>query len=179
MTEEVDDFLAHYGVKGMKWGKRSASSGSQIPRSTRRAASSDAKEYAQAKMYFGEGAGIRRRQINAKVTQRSKDPAYKEEFDRQLANQDMAKAGAKARGQRKRTDVVAGTKKTAKGIHHILNGNSQYANAAAAVLVGGAMYAHKKGIDKMLLDKGKTMINDPRFRRQAGDIFEQVRNFKG
>lgn len=175
----VDEFLQHYGVRGMKWGKRNSKSGSTIPRSTQRAANSDAKEYAQAKMYFGEGAGIRRRQINAKVTQRSKDPAYKEAFEKSLDAQDMAKAGAKARGQRKRTDAVKGTKKTAKGIHHILNGNSQYANAAAAILVGGAMYAHKTGIDKMLLDKGKTLLNDPKFRKQSSDIFDQIKNFKG
>ena len=178
MTDQLDDFLEHYGIPGMKWGNRS-SKGSSIPRSTQRAASGDAKEFARAKMYFGEGAGIRRRQINAKVTQRSKDPAYKEAFDKSLENQDMAKAGAKARGQRKRTDAVKGTKKTAKGIHHILNGNSQYANAAAAIIVGGAVYAHKKGIDKMLLDKGKTLLNDPSFRKQAGDVFDQIKNFKG
>jgi hypothetical protein len=177
MSNEVESFLQHYGIPGMKWGKRSGAKGSGIPRSTQRAATKDATEFARAKMYYGEGAGIRRRQINAQVTQRSKDPAYKEAFDKSLADQDMAKAGAKARGQRKRTDTVKTTKKTVKGIHHILNGNSQYANVAAAVIVGGAMYAHKTGIDKMLFDKGKMLLNDPKFRRQAGDIFDQIRNF--
>jgi hypothetical protein len=175
--DEVDDFLAHYGIPGMKWGKRSSKSSSGIPRSTQRAAAKDAKEFARAKMYYGEGAGIRRRQINAQVKQRSNDPAYKQAFDKSLADQDMAKAGAKARGQRKRTDTVNNTKKTVKGVHHILNGNSQYANVTAALLVGGAVYAHKKGIDKMLIDKGKTLINDPKFRKQAGDIFDQIRNY--
>lgn len=179
MSEPIDDFLEHYGVPGMKWGKRSSGKGSSIPRSTQRAASKDAKEHALAKMYFGEGAGIRRRQINAKVKQRSVDPAYKEAFEKSLSEQDMGKAGAKARSQRKRTDTVKGTKKTVKGVHHILNGNSQYANITAAALVGGAVYLHKTGIDKMLLDKGKTLINDPKFRKQAGDIFDQIKNFNG
>jgi hypothetical protein len=179
MEVEVDDFLAHYGVVGMKWGKRSSKKSSSVPRSTQRAADKDAKEFARAKMYFGEGAGIRRRQIKAQVDQRSKDPAYKDAFEKSLANQNLAEAAAKARGQRKRTDALNSTKKTAKGIHHIINGNSQYANAAAAVIVGGAIYAHKKGIDKMLLDKGKMLINDPAFRRQAGDIFDQIKNFNG
>lgn len=179
MPESVDDFLEHYGIPGMKWGKRSSGGGSSTPRATERTAAKDAKEHARAKMYYGEGAGIRRRQIKATVDQRSKDPAYKEAFDRHSGKQDMAKAGAKARSERKRTDVIKGGTKTAKGIHHILNGNSQYANAAAAVIVGGAVYAHKKGIDKMIVDKGKTLLNDPRFRKQAGDIFDQIKNYKG
>ena len=44
MDVVVDEFLAHYGVKGMKWG-------------VRRAARKDANEFAAAKMYYGKGAG--------------------------------------------------------------------------------------------------------------------------
>lgn len=167
-------YLAHYGVIGMRWGK-SSSRPSGTPRKTERAASKDAKEFAKAKMYYGEGAGIRRRQINNTVKSRSKDSAYKEAFNRNLANQDFAKAGAQARSKRKRTDAVNGTKKTARGINHMLRGNGQYASATAASLVVGATYAHKKGIDKMLLNKGKATLNSPEFKRQANNIKNQFK----
>lgn len=49
--------LMHYGVKGMKWG-------------VRRRARRDAKEFTQAKMYYGEGAGNRRKLIKATVKAR-------------------------------------------------------------------------------------------------------------
>lgn len=173
--DEVDDFLAHYGVKGMRWGRRKGIEG--VPARTNRMASKDAKEAALAKVYYGEGAGIRRRQINAIVSTRSKDPAYKKAFDQHLADQDLAKASSKAHSKRKRTDVTKGTVKTAKGIRHIINGNPQYASATAAVLVGGALYAHKTGIDKLLFDKGKTAYNDAKS-RASGDIFDQIRKHK-
>jgi hypothetical protein len=173
--DEVDDFLAHYGVKGMRWGRRQSVEG--VSRRTNRMAAKDAKEHIQAKMYYGEGAGVRRRQIKAVVTERSKDESYRKAFDAHVNGQDLAKASAKAHSKRKRTDVVQGTKKTARGINHIINGNPQYASAAAAVIVGGAMYAHKLGIDKIVMDKGKTMYNDMKH-RGTGDIFDQIRKAK-
>jgi hypothetical protein len=181
MDDEVDEFLAHFGVTGMKWGHRKGGI-EGVPSKTNRLAAKDAKEHALAKMYYGEGAGVRRRQIKNVVETRKKDPAYAKAFDHHLSNQDLAKASSKAHSKRKRTDVVKGTTKTAKGIHHILNGNAQYASATAALLVGGAMYAHKAGIDKMLLDKGKTLISDlksTKSQKLPGDFEEQIKNFKG
>ncbi|QFG09306.1 hypothetical protein SEA_SLOOPYJOE_11 [Arthrobacter phage Sloopyjoe] len=175
MADEVDDFLAHYGVKGMRWGRRKGVEG--VSRRTNRMASKDAKEYIEAKMYYGEGAGVRRRQIKAVVSERSKDDSYKKAFDEHVNGQDLAKASAKAHSKRKRTDVVKGTKKTARGINHIINGNPQYASAAAALVVGGAMYIHKSGIDKLVMDKGKTMYSEAKS-RATGDIFDQIRRAK-
>lgn len=99
--------LYHYGIKGMKWGIRRYQNkdGTLTPAGIKRYAKSDAKEYAEAKMFYGEGAGNRRKLINATVKQRSKQAAYKEEFERQLAQQDMAKAASKGKTERKVRDT--------------------------------------------------------------------------
>lgn len=95
--------LMHYGVKGMKRGVR------------RR----DAKEFTQAKMYYGEGAGNRRKLIKATVKARSKDPLYKSEFDKAVANTDMGKRASQARRQRGRKNARNSAGKTVRGVGNI------------------------------------------------------------
>lgn len=157
-----EEALAHFGVKGMHWGVRK-NRAPGVSRSTDREAAKDAKEFARARAFFGEGAGTRRKLIKQTVEGKSRrDPNYKKAFERHLAAQDTSKHVDKAKAERKRKNVVKSTTKTARGIRHILNGNAQYASLAAALLVGGAMYARKAGIDKVILRAGKTAFSAAR-----------------
>ena len=154
--------LAHFGVKGMKWGVRRSDIPGVSARTSRDAAK-DAKEFARAKVFYGEGAGTRRKLIKATVEGKArKDPSYKKAFDHHLSNQDTSKHASKARSERKRKDVRKGTAKTARGVSHMLRGNSQYASAAAAGLFAVGAAAHKAGIDKMILKAGKKAYRDIR-----------------
>lgn len=156
--------LAHFGVKGMHWGVHK-NDASGVSRSVNRDASKDAKEFARAKAFYGEGAGTRRKLIKGTVEGKSKrDPNYKKAFDHHLGLQDSSKHVDKARSERARKNVKNSTLKTARGIRHVLNGNAQYASLAAAVLVGGAMYAKKSGIDQVVIKAGKKAYRDIRGR---------------
>lgn len=134
-------YLAHYGVKGMKWGVRKA----------RRVAQKDAKEYARAKMYYGEGAGNRRKLIRAKVEERSKDENYKKAFDEALAQQDMADHATKAKAERTANTAVKTTVKTGRGIVNSALGRIGSASAAAATIytVGQVTGINQKVSDLM------------------------------
>ena len=154
--------LAHYGVKGMRWGQRKADDGPEgVPKKTNKMAKADAEEFTRAKLFFGEGAGTRRKLIKAKVEQRSKaDALYKKAFDHHVSQTDLAKRSEQAQKERKRTDRKKAVRKTGKGVGHILRGNSQYANTAAVGGVAAAGYAHRRGWDKKAADVGREFVRN-------------------
>lgn len=125
--------LMHYGVKGMKWG-------------VRRRARRDAKEYTLARMYYGEGAGNRRKLIKATVKARSKDPFYKSEFDKAVAKTDMSKRASQAQRQRGRKNARNATGKTVRGVGNIASGNVGRAGGTLALTYLGYQGAKRAGV---------------------------------
>lgn len=145
-------YLQHYGVKGMKWGHRKNESGASW--GTRRKAKKDAKETARAKMYYGEGAGNRRKLIKAKVANRRKDlKGYSEEYDKALAKEDPNRHLDAARRERKAADAKKQAGKNARGLYRLATGQG-FRNVAfsAAVLYGAAKLT---GADKYTAEKIK------------------------
>ena len=117
-------YLIHYGVKGMKWG-------------VRRAAKKDAKESARSKMYYGEGAGTRRKLIKAKVESRSKhDPNYKKAYEYYMQKQDLGKHASKAVSERHRKDAANTAKRYTKAVKNRIFG----VGAAGTIAAGVAAY---------------------------------------
>lgn len=160
---EDQDYLVHYGVLGMKWGVRRASS-NKTSRSTIRKAKKDAKEFARAKMFYGEGAGNRRKLIKATVNQRKKDlKGYSEEFEKHLSKQDMSKHASAAKKERAVKTGVKTTVKTGRGLVNAAIGNIGKASAGAAALY---MVAHAAGIDKKVAQYAKTTIGNVKLYNQ-------------
>lgn len=161
--------LYHHGIKGQKWGERRyqyedgtlTEEGKQryykVGFGTRRRAKKDAKEYARAQMFYGEGAGNRRKIIKNIVNERSKDPGYKQEFEKYLAEQDMSAHAEKARRERRFKDATKSAGKTTRGLINLSMGSIASVSASAVAIYS---LAHVTGVDKIVADAAKTKISD-------------------
>jgi hypothetical protein len=165
-----EDFIAHYGIKGMKWGVKNKRTPG-VSRSIDRMARKDAKESALAKMYYGEGAGTRRKLINKSVEAKIKrDPNYAKAFAAQLAKQDLSVAATKAVRKRSRTDKTNTIKKTGKAAARQLTG--EMGTAAAFVGLAATGYAFSQSpkgqqIVKQGMSRLKNAINKQRINKGA------------
>lgn len=139
--KEVEDFLEHVGVKGMRWGVKN----SRLPgvsRSTHKEANKDAKEFARAKQFTGEGAGNRRKHIKSTVeSKKKKSSSYSDAFDSALSSQDMAKHVTKAQKERKHIDKSNKTKKTIGAVARRVTGEPGTQAALVGLVFAGAAYA--------------------------------------
>ena len=145
--------LYHYGIKGMKWGVRRKIHSIRVNHQAKK----DAKEYARAKMFYGKGAGNRRKLIKAKVNERSKDPEYKTRFEEYLSRQDMADHASKAQSERHIRDATESAAKTARGVYHQAMGDFAKVSATASVVYA---VAHATGADKKIAAWGSQVIGE-------------------
>lgn len=146
---DADDFLAHYGVKGMHWG-------------VRRQARRDANEYTKAKLAYGKGAGTRRKLINAKVQQRSENSDYKSAFDEFVTGQNLSRRARQAKVSSRSKAAVRSTTKTARGVHRSITGGFGSVSLASAAVAGAYLYARQTGADKIIMNKAADFIRNNR-----------------
>lgn len=162
--QEYQEYLAHHGILGQKWGVRRTPEQLGQLRNPVRQAKKDAKEYARAKMFYGEGAGTRRKLIKNTVAERSKNAAYKQAFDSALAEQDMAKHVQKAKAERKVKDAKNQAAKTGRGIVNLATGHPERLGAGMMTIATAMTLAHKTGADKFIAEQGKKayhlVVND-------------------
>lgn len=150
MDSEI--YLEHYGVRGMKWGVRRSKS--------ERQAAKDAKEHVDAKMFYGDGAGTRRKLSKARVEANKKryGQKYADAFDKAVASRDTGKAADKATQTRKKTDRRTRNKQRAGAIARRATGEMGTQAAFVAVAAAGAAAA-----------------NSPKFRAAAKTKISDVR----
>ena len=127
-----------------------------------REARRDAKEYARAQMFYGEGAGTRRKLITATVESKAeRNPAYARAFRTALQGQDMAEHATRAARERHVKDV---TKAVTKNTKALLTGNYKNVQSMILVLVVLGYFAHQTELDKKALEKGKAALTDVKVR---------------
>lgn len=189
MANEYQNFLAHYGTKGQKWGVRRFQNedGSLTEagkarygvgdkkdwKRLNRDAKKDAHEYAVAKAYYGEGAGTRRKKINNIIKERSKDPDYKAAFERELSLQNSEKNQYAANRQRKVQDVKDSTARTARGVKNFLLGNAVPMTTAAIAIGATLKYT---GVGKKIGQWAKTSMSA--VLRRGSKLAERAQNAK-
>ena len=128
----------------------------------------DAREYARAQMYYGEGAGTRRKLITNSVAAKvERKIGYNEAFQKELERQDMAEHALRARKERRRKDVSHSVNKNTR---NLVTGNYRGVNTSIMVIAGVVYFAHQTGYDVKIYDSAKKKIDQFRAKRWARKV---------
>lgn len=123
-------------------------------------AAKDAAEWARAEMFFGEGAGTRRKLIEAIVSQRSQTfPGYVESFMKAYNAQDMAEHAIKAAKERQHIDRASTVGKNAKAL---LRGDRRGLSTGVLIVVTILVVANQTGYDKVAIEYGQKKYKEAR-----------------
>ena len=149
----INEELAHFGVQGMRWGVRKDRDSKEVSRSTVRMVDKDVKRYSDAKMFYGEGAGTRRKLLKAELDKKKKDiPGYEKLFNEKVQNVDYAKSASKAKRERTRKDTAYRTRVSVK----------QFVGVTGSLTVAAASYLYyqnKDLVDSFVKNQVNKVIN--------------------
>lgn len=157
-----DDELVHFGVLGMKWGVRKDDDPG-VSRKLNRLVDKDVKKWADAKMYYGKGAGTRRKLLKAELDKKRKDlPGYADLFDKKSQNADFAGSAKKATAERKVRDTAYRTRVSIK----------QFFGVTGSLTVAAAYLAYsmnKPAVDRFVGQQASKLF------RTMKDVASKVR----
>ena len=117
-------------------------------------AAKDAERWAFAELFFGEGAGTRRKLLNAELTPKYNMPGYFEAFSEAYEKLNMQDLAEKAIKERERLDRAA---KTGQNLRALKSGNLRGLSNGVFIAVGVAYVAHATGYDKKAVAEGKRL----------------------
>lgn len=130
-------------------------------------AAKDAEKWMAAEMFYGEGAGTRRKLTWAEIQGKGMDDdGYIEAFEAAYAKLDMTKFAEMAVKERKSIDRAA---KAGRNFRAIKSGNLNNLSTGVFLVVGTAFVLHQTGYDKVLEAKAKDLYKkakvEVKFRR--------------
>lgn len=108
-------------------------------------ATSDAANWARAEMFFGEGAGTRRKLLKAEIfSKQEKIPGYFDAFSKAYEKQDFAEHAIKAAKERQSLDRTKFVKRNVRGL---VTGNKQ--SLTSGILLAATIWGvlHQTGLD--------------------------------
>jgi hypothetical protein len=134
---------------------------------TDKMAAKDAERYLAAEMFYGEGAGVRRRHMDAEVFQKQDSiPGYFEAFERAYSQLDLDKFAKAAIKEREKIDRAA---KAGKNFRALKSGNLQGLSSGVFIAVGVVYIAHQTGYDKKV---------EAEMKKQWASLKEQVNSIR-
>lgn len=149
----MNQTLRHSGILGMKWGVRKNNDHPGVSRSTVNLAKKDAKRLVDAKMFYGETAGTRRKLLKAELERKSKTILdYEKVLQAEIKNVDTAKSAKKAKSERSRIDTIS---KSRSFIKKILGVTGPLTLGVASMVY----YANKPKVDSFVVDQFNKLVN--------------------
>lgn len=133
----------HYGIPGMRWGVRKLRASIE-ERKFNKQVRKDAFKFAEAKMDYGKGAGIKRRHVKAELNVKFRDPKYKAAFDKAVGEANYRKATKKAKTSHDVREAKEQTARSVKAAARFLTGTSTL--TAAYILYS----QNKPAVDRFL-----------------------------
>lgn len=139
-------------------------------------AARDAEEFAKAYLSYGEGAGTRRKLINATIEyKKATVPGYQTAFENYAEKQDMAAYAKQAKRADRRKTINQAVAKNTKAL---VTGKYENINTGLLIVAAGAVIMHQTGYDKKLVEATKRKYREVknRFGKKSHDTVYVVTN---